>query len=276
MNRPINARTIYETENWSSIRVQHINRVFKTFREPSTQQLIQMETDYTIDPSGTNPTSARVKHLPKRAMFFGDSVEVAYSFDNTKFDSDYSDGAAGSELLKTADVGQACTVPQWGLPPSDVPMVVSRMWVKRPHPDKPDAEVCTQIQLPESFIMDVGFTGERKDYNVSNTIDFNCDYGDSDPNIQMYGDMPADEEYNTYRGNGTYVDSEGLIKPSHLAKRALQTWEDSLTQAKADGTRFVLSIPSSTTLYLKFRLLCCCDRTHKLGLGPAQVPQSDF
>jgi hypothetical protein len=122
------------------------------------------------------------------------------------------------------------------------------MWVKRTHPDKPDAEVCTQIQLPESFIMNVGFTGERKDENVSNTIDFNCDYGDSDPTIQMYGDMPADEEYNTYRGNGTYVDSEGLIKPSHLAKRALQTWEDSLAQAKADGTRFVLGVPSSLDL----------------------------
>jgi hypothetical protein len=39
------------------------------------------------------------------------------------------------------------------------------------------------------------------------------------------------------------------------------------------------STRGSTTPYMKIRFFWCCDRTHKLsgsGLGPAEVPQSDF
>ena len=172
---------------------------------------------------------------PRHAIFFGKSVEVQHHFGEHKFDEEFSDGVT-VKPTKQCTVGQATVSPAaWGQAPDDVPDIVSPIFIH-------NNGLSQETNLPESFVVDSHFPDNNKSddssCHYSVPIDYEC----------KYGKMPCVEEFTSYRGNGTYVDSEGYIQPSYLVQNALSVWEDSYHTIKADGMRHVLGTPSPSEL----------------------------
>jgi hypothetical protein len=169
---------------------------------------------------------------PKRAIFFGENVEVGYQCNHRKFDQVYADGLSTEDMLAPTVQGAECTVTEWGAVQPGVPEHVSRMWVLNTDKE-PEGTLIT-----ESFQVGDGFDEEGETIHISKRIDYKCDYGH----------MPDKEEFDCYQGNGTYVDSDGFVRPSYLVQNAQQVWKDSMRAAKADASRFILGVPSPSCL----------------------------
>ena len=74
--------------------------------------------------------------------------------------------------------------------------------------------------------------------------------------------------------------SHHTAKHTNPTKRSeAYCWHKLLTLLSHFLTSLTAAMFSSLAPYMKIRFFWCCDRTHKLsgsGLGPAEVPQSDF
>jgi hypothetical protein len=169
---------------------------------------------------------------PKRAIFFGENVEVGYQCNHRKFDQEYADGLSTEDMLAPTVQGAECTVTEWGAVQPGVPEHVSRMWVLNTDKE-PEG-----TNITESFQVGDGFDEEGETIHISKRIDYKCDYGH----------MPDKEEFDCYQGNGTYVDSDGFVRPSYLVQNAQQVWSDSIQAAKSDASRFILGVPSPSCL----------------------------
>jgi hypothetical protein len=68
------------------------------------------------------------------------------------------------------------------------------------------------------------------------------------PMAQNVVEVPSTDELIGYRGNGTFVDRAGKVKPSHIVDRGMAEWRSSYSLACHEAERFVQGIPTNAEL----------------------------
>ena len=88
---------------------------------------------------------------PKRAIFFGENVEVGYQCNHRKFDQVYADGLSTEDMLAPTVQGAECTVTEWGAVQPGVPEHVSRMWVLNTDKEPEGTLITESFQVGDGF-----------------------------------------------------------------------------------------------------------------------------
>jgi hypothetical protein len=183
------------------------------------------------------------KDFSSTSLFFDEHVEVCHLCDAHSFDKSECDGNLSTTAFDT-DVGTS----EWGKPSSIAKVAVVRL-------AKDDGTTTSFPQLNHSVHQPTFVHENQYLYKDGQQVlqyeDFPDEFFTSSiqfDQVDNYGQVPDRAELVGYRGNGTYVDKRGHIQPSHIVGRAKALHKATLNQVYAEGQRFVLNVPSSSTI----------------------------
>ena len=190
-------------------------------------------------------TDNSVKDNMSKCLFFDEYVEVSHLFDAHSFDKEECDGKLSTAIFET-DVGTS----EWGKPSDLAKVAVVRL-------AKNDGTTVSFSQLDHSAHAHTYYRTRQSEYfvkegkEVLNDNDFPPAFFTSSSQIdqvQSYDAIPTPAELVGYRGNGTYINKNGLVRPSHIVERAKAVHRTTLNQIYAEGRRFVLGVPDPSTI----------------------------
>jgi hypothetical protein len=183
------------------------------------------------------------KDSPSTCLFFGEHVEACHLCDAHSFDKDECDGSLSTTTFET-DVGTS----EWGQSSPLKKVAVVRL-------SKDDGSTVAFPQLNHSVHQHTFVYASQlfmKDgKQVFNYEDFPAEFFNASvqfDQVNNYDIVPNRAELVGYRGNGTYIDKTGQIQPSHIVNRAKAVHKATLNQIYAEGRRFVLNVPSPSTI----------------------------
>jgi hypothetical protein len=176
-----------------------------------------------------------------KVQFFGQSVKVYPLFEEKEFDwmvlpNDASDPGGHSvdpDLVHETDAFHC-----WGKVAETGPTSFNVLGVNGKKTRLRSHIVCGDAAMFRSVPKGVEFDTPLRESNVKHR---SCPI----PGAKKVVDLPTIDELVGYRMNGTYVDSQGNIRPSHHVKRAVSHWHESCKAAVADGVALSRGVPTT-------------------------------